>query len=42
MGSAIAGLKSGDESGFFEDYHDRLPEAHALFWDVYYRLYADG
>lgn len=27
--------------GFFEDYFDRLPEAHALFWDVYYKLYSE-
>ena len=28
--------------GFFEDYHDHLPEAHAIFWEVYYRLYLEG
>ena len=27
---------------FFEDYHDYLPEAHAIFWKVYYRLYLEG
>jgi len=28
--------------GFFEDYFDRLPEAHTLFWNVYYKLYSEG
>lgn len=28
--------------GFLEDYHDHLPEAHAIFWEVYYRLYLEG
>ncbi len=29
-------------TGFFEDYHDHLPEAHAVFWEVYHRLYSEG
>ncbi len=35
------GPKEWMRIGFFEDYHNRLPEAHAFFWDVYYRLYAN-
>ena len=29
-------------AGFFEDYHDYLPEAHVIFWEVYHRLYSEG
>lgn len=39
-GERYCGPEEWMRAGFFEDYHDRLPEAHALFWDVYYRLYA--
>jgi hypothetical protein len=28
--------------GFFEDYFDRLPEAHVIFWDIYDKLYSES
>ena len=34
--------KEWTQAGFFEDCFDRKPEAHRLFWNIYYQLYSDS
>jgi hypothetical protein len=38
-GDRLAYPKEMINPGFFEDYHDRIPEAVKVFWDYYHSVY---